>query len=74
MDIGSVMEAWDEVETESDNSEADVCMDELDGDLSEEESSGPVSNSSAGPSTRRRRQHVEYNWEEISDGKKSIQS
>ena len=54
------------------NSEADVCMDELDGDLSEEESSGPVSNSSAGPSTRRRRQHVEYNWEEISDGKKSI--
>ena len=53
------MEASDRLR-QSDNSEADVCMDELDGDSSEEESPGPVSNSSAGPSTR---QYVEHNWE-----------
>ena len=49
----------------SDDSEADVCMDELDGDSSEEESPDPVSTISAGPSRR----HVEYYWKEISDGK-----
>ena len=85
MDVGSVLEVWDEVETEAESCSSsdneDLAQQEFHSDLSAEEPEicdadpGPSSlaspgfsiSSLAGNSCRRR--HIEYNWQEISDGK-----
>ena len=67
---------WEDIETEaeSDDSIEDMAAQEFEGDSSEDDIS-PETFSASGPTTvsrrnaRSRRQHVEYNWEEINDGK-----
>ena len=52
MEVGNVMEVWDDVETEAESEESDDCMEdiaeqEFEGDSSEDE----ISRDTAGPST-----------------------
>ena len=86
MDVGSVLEVWDDVETEVESSSSsdneDLAQQEFHSDLSAGEPEicdadpGPSSLpspglfSSAGNSCRR--QHIEYNWQEISTSNNHI--
>ena len=75
MDVGNVLEMWEDVETEaesehSEESEEDLVIQEFEGDSSDEDISMP-STRSAGPSSRARSQRVQYyDWQEINDSKR----
>ena len=81
MDVASVLQAWDEVETEGETDDSDAIVESEEDAAAEEfvdESSGDEDNAasttSPGPSTHRRpqstrKQPVEYDWQEINEGK-----
>ena len=88
MDVGSVMEAWDDVETEAESEDsdasdrsaesvADVAGQDFADETSDEEDNTVLATAPAtapGPSTvthssTRSTRPVEYDWQEITDGK-----
>ena len=71
MDVGNVLEMWEDVETEvesenSEESEEDIVAQEFDGDSSEEDINTPPTRT-AGRSRSARSRTVEYNWQEINE-------
>lgn len=72
MEIGSVMEVWDDVATDGESNGSDVSEDiaaqEL-GSSSEDEIPAPSNSAGSSRTPSCRGQHVDYNWDEIVDGK-----
>ena len=74
MDVATVVDVWDDIETEPESEgsyeyDEDRVVQEFEGDSSDNETDPVPSTSASIRSTRPRGRPVEYNWEEISDGK-----
>lgn len=68
MEIGSVVDVWDDIETEAESEGSYVCKDEVveefEGDSSDNDTNPVPSTSATNSSARSRGCQVEYNWQE----------
>ena len=82
MDIGQVLEVWDDMHSEvescsSSECEEDIAAQEFEGDSTDDDATTTPASTSAGPSTATacsahpRRSAVRYSWEEIPECKET---